>query len=295
MKGALRIAFPVGILVPFLAWSQISNIVVTNAASFQAGMPAKGSIGTIFCTGLKVTGVVSSTSLPLTTSLAGVSVTVDGVPAPLFAVADLGGYQQINFQVPVQILYGTLVVSQNGAQGSVWVTTNPDHAGDFFRLGSTPFGVFQHADYSLVTPDNPAKAGETIIGYATGLPTATPEVPTGQSAPMSPLSYVPQYYSSSNIERIGLVIDSTFWLFDEVPASGNNTTGLLPIPFMGLAPGTVGVFQINFMLPQGVASGDVSVTLVEEYCALPPKYPRSCLDPAQSGFTYSQPVLVPVR
>jgi len=47
-------------------------------------------------------------------------------------------------------------------------------AGDFFRIAGTSFGVFQHVpDYSAGDRGQPRDAGEAIIGYATGLPTAT--------------------------------------------------------------------------------------------------------------------------
>src|SRR5260370_34948485 len=109
------------ILFPMAVWCQIGNIMVTNGASFQPGLPPNGSIGTVFCTGLTVSGVVKAEGAPLPTSLSGVTVTVRGVPAPLFAVADLGGYQQIDFQVPQEVrTYPDgmpFVVSQNGVQG----------------------------------------------------------------------------------------------------------------------------------------------------------------------------------
>jgi len=63
------------------------STAATNGASFQSGLPEPGSIGTIFCTGLSVAGTVSASGSPLPMSLAGVSVTVGGAPAPLFAVA----------------------------------------------------------------------------------------------------------------------------------------------------------------------------------------------------------------
>jgi uncharacterized protein (TIGR03437 family) len=133
-------------LLPGVIWCQIGNIVVTSAASFQPGVPAKGSIGTIFCTGLTVTGVVSAPSAPLPFSLSGVAVTMGGAAAPLFAVTDLDGYQQINFQVPLEAKSspdGTMqvVVGQNGRQGSA-TADKPIRPGDFFRIGSTPFGAF---------------------------------------------------------------------------------------------------------------------------------------------------------
>jgi uncharacterized protein (TIGR03437 family) len=173
-------------------FGQIANIVVTSAASFQPGMPPPGSIGAVFCTGLQVNGTVSFSALPLLTSLAGVTVTIGGIPSPLFAVADVGGHQQINFQVPLEANFnydGTVAVAvaQGSAQGlanvkSAYVVWASDYAsvtpGEFFRVGGTQYGAFQHSrDYSPVTETNPAAPGETIIGYLTGLPPATPAPP----------------------------------------------------------------------------------------------------------------------
>ena len=44
--------------------------------------------------------------------------------------------------------------------------------GDFFRTREG-VGLFQHAhNNSLVTSDNPARAGEVVVAYLTGLPEA---------------------------------------------------------------------------------------------------------------------------
>jgi uncharacterized protein (TIGR03437 family) len=295
MKRLLLAASAVGFLLPVIASGQIGNIVVTSGASFQPGLPPKGSIGTIFCTGLRVSGIVGASGTPLPTSLAGVTVTVGGVAAPLFAVADLGGYQQINFQVPVPDsgvlpFEGTQVtVAQSGAQGSTTVKASPS-PGDFFRIPGTQYGIFQHAaDYSLVTPDNPARAGEIIIAYATGLRPARPEVPLGQPAPLSPLSIVPQLDIGTAVDQIGLSVNYGILLMDEAPESGD-TTGQLPIPFMGLGPGQVGVYQINFVFPEGVRPlGNVPILLVRKTCGGPG---FSCVFPRYSN---GEPVLIPVR
>jgi len=60
-------------LLLFALHAQIANIFVTNAAGFQAGLPPRGSIGTIFCTGLIVEGVVGAPGSSLPTNLAGIS------------------------------------------------------------------------------------------------------------------------------------------------------------------------------------------------------------------------------
>ena len=219
--------------------------------------------------------------------------TIDGAPAPLFAVADLGGYQQINFQVPTDVGSAKVVVSQNGTQGSASATNDPNSPGELFRIGASQFGVFQHAsDYSLVTPDNPVKAGETVIAYATGLPSATPAVPIGQPAPLSPLSHVPQLDLGTAIDTIGVSLNYGVLLMDSVPERGSgDTTGLLPIPFMGLAPGSVGLYQINFVLPQGLPPGNVPIQLVREICT----GVLGCGAPWYVKYYAGQPVLLPVH
>lgn len=104
-RAASRLLFLVALVG---AWSSASSaqaairiLAVTDAASFAAGLPANGSLATVFCTGLTgITRVVVADGVPLPLQLSGVSVRVDGVPAPMLAVAAVDGYQQINVQVP---------------------------------------------------------------------------------------------------------------------------------------------------------------------------------------------------
>jgi hypothetical protein len=232
---------------------------------------------------------------------------VRGVPAPLFAVADLGGYQQIDFQVPQEVRSYpagmAFVVSQNGAQGS----GNADFSnspGEFFRVGATKFGVFQHgSDYSLITQDNPAAAGETVIALLTGLPPANPTVPDGEAAPAAPLSVVPQMNLSMNgpMDQLAIFIGDNPYsppgsrLFDPPPINGDST-GINPIPFIGLAPGMVGIYQVNFILPESAPSGIIPIQLVRDRCinvipqCTPQFYPMG-----RQSLSYSETVLLPVR
>jgi hypothetical protein len=93
--GVLKIA-PQGAGLQFGANS------IVNAASFHPGLPSPGGLASLFVTGLNVTGVQTASGYPLPIELAGVTILVQGVPAPILAVAGApdGSYQQINFQVP---------------------------------------------------------------------------------------------------------------------------------------------------------------------------------------------------
>jgi uncharacterized protein (TIGR03437 family) len=249
--------------------STIQNIVVTSAASFQVGLPPTGSIGAIFCTGLQVQGIVTAQAIPLPLSLAGISVTVGGTPAPLLAVADDGRYQQINFEVPQEAVFNTantptgvattatLIVTQNGNQGSTQVTLSSS-PGDFFVL-SGGLGAFQHAaDYSLVTTQDPARPGEIIVGYLTGLPGTKPAVPIGQPSPQSPLAVVFQINQMDDIDFFDLLLNGT-------PIAANSVSGLDNL-FLGLSPGLVGVYQVNFMVPFSAAPGNTNIQLQRYTC-----------------------------
>jgi uncharacterized protein (TIGR03437 family) len=281
-----------------MAWCQIGNITVTSAASFQPGVPPAGSIGTIFCTGLAVRGVVGAAGVPLPWTLAGVTVSIGGAPAPLFAVADLGGYQQINFQVPLEAkgIPDTggiqVVVGQNGVQGSATAKV-ADIAGKFFRIAGTQLGAFQHGgDYSLVTSEKPAKAGETIIGYATGLNPASPPVATGQPSPVTPLSYVPQLAGPGQSgDTTGLIINNSVVLPNRFPYYYSPDADL---PFMGLTPGSVGLYQINFVLPQGLPSGNLPIRIRRWYCS-PTTYDCGAPRGAGTQVLDGQNVLIPVQ
>ncbi len=160
--------------------AEIGNIVVTDAASFQKGWPSPGSIASVFCTGLTgISGIVTAEHYPLPLELLGVRVRIGGVPAPLFAVAQFDGYEQINIQVPLEaslVSFGDIdvTVEQGGQQTTARVPRGSD--GEFFRM-SDGAGAFQHAtDYVLVSASNPARAGEVVVGYLTGVRASTTPV-----------------------------------------------------------------------------------------------------------------------
>ncbi len=235
------------------------GLVVTSGVTFSAHLPENGGIASAFLSGLNVSGVVAAQSVPLPLSLAGVTVDVCGASAPLYAIADLGGYQQINFQVPWEsqfIFDGTVdyyrcvvTVRQGGFQATqnayVWFV-----AADVFF---TPdfVGIMQHgADYSLVTRSHPAVPGEAVVLYAAALPQTSPPVLTGAAAPYSPLAVVPEPNLSFLWIEIDVVIDSL-----SVHPS-----------FVGLVPGQVGLYQLNFRVPETISAGDHSLKIVIGEC-----------------------------
>ncbi len=244
--------------LPLASRAEIANIVVTSAASFERGMPWGGSIASVFCTGLKgINGVIAADHYPLPLELAGVRVTIGETRAPLFAVVELGGYQQINLQVPWEAAGATNIdIQQGGERGGV-VLPNVLAPGDFFRLADGS-GAFQHsADYALVSARNPARAGEVVVGYLTGLLTRpVPSIPTGQPSPVGQPGW------ENTVLKPAFGVPRPVW---EIAVGASPQISIAPL-FLGLAPGLVGVYQVNFTVPEGLAAGNQPVRLIENTC-----------------------------
>jgi uncharacterized protein (TIGR03437 family) len=237
------------VIVAVKASGAIGNVVVTSAASFEVGSPTKGSIATIFCTGLEsISGIVSAQSTPLPRELAGVRVKVGGAEAPIFAVVAHQGYQQINIQVPqeaaIQLPSGwpegtaeatvEVAIEQGGQRASAQVVVRRS-PGEFFEMGNG-FAVLQHAsDFSLVTQQNPARPDEVLVAYLTGLRATDPVVPSGIPSPVNPLAVIPRPLVDTDSYNIVLRL-------------GENTVDAYAPEFVGLVPGLVGVYQYNFRL-----------------------------------------------
>jgi uncharacterized protein (TIGR03437 family) len=97
--------------------------------------------------------------------------------------------------------------------------------------GTTGQGAVLNADSSANSSSNPAARGSIIQIFATGLGPTTPPVAVGARAPSSPPS----------------VMTST----PQILVGGSPAE----VTFAGLAPGFVGLYQINAVVPQGVTPG----------------------------------------
>jgi uncharacterized protein (TIGR03437 family) len=212
---------------------------VVNSANFSpiTNPVAPNEFITLFGTGLANATAVAP-SLPFPTMLGNVSVTINGVPAPLDYVSPT----QIEALVPSSIspnnnaYYATVQVTNNGAMSNlVTVYTSNTAPGVFATNGIGPAAA-QHANYTVVSASNPANIGETIVVYASGLGAVT----SGTSAPPSDGSGAPSSPLFSTVAPVS------------VDFGGVGATNL---PFAGLTPTTAGLYQINVQVPAGTASG----------------------------------------
>jgi len=209
---------------------------VVNAASYRQAL-APGAIFSIFGTGLAV-GTEAAGTLPLPTMLASAQVLFDGKPTALFYASPT----QINAQVPFELAGAVTTQLQVSVTGSlsppVVVPLSPAAPGVFtVSQDGKGSGVVLHGLTSApVTTANPARPGEVLTLFATGMGAVQPFVPTGRPALPQPLSV------TTNPVAITL---------------GSASARVL---FSGLAPGFAGLYQINFEVPAGSTLGD-AVTL----------------------------------
>jgi uncharacterized protein (TIGR03437 family) len=101
-----------------------------------------------------------------------------------------------------------------------------------------------HANGSLVSAGNPANAGEALTLWAFGLGQTNPAATTGQISQMAPTAET--FNLDFNYQINALPVKPFTGEPDRIP--------LHPL-FSGLAPGYVGLYQVNFTVPPGPANG----------------------------------------
>jgi adhesin/invasin len=246
----------------YAARAQVQCSGVVNAASYEPGLPEAGALALVFCTGVPaVSGVVMApTLLPIPEQLSGVSILInDYYPAPILAVADLGGFYQINFQVPMERLLAqksSLQVVTQQASGTVQSSQKIEDldyptTGGFFA-DAQGIAIAQHvSDASLVTSQNPARPGEPIAILGTGFGATYPPKPIGFPAPAQPA-----FQGTMNFADPGEQFDISLPLRQLTVG-----TSVAKVTFVGLAPGFAGVDQIVFQVPADAISGPLNLNV----------------------------------
>jgi uncharacterized protein (TIGR03437 family) len=228
---ALRFAPALHAEAPFYSAESI-----VNAADNQPGSLSPNALGTIYgqylsygtkaLTADDIRGGQLPTVLPGT----GARVLIGGLTANLYYVSPT----QINFLVPSNLLPGTvtLYVVVDGYAGPPVSIQLAAASPGLFQLDTTN-AVATLADGSVITPSEPARPGEIVVLYATGLGQTIPPVIYGnlptQAAPLSQMG------------------DFTV-LLDGTPVDPR------AIAYAGVAPGFAGLYQINVTLPDSTAS-----------------------------------------
>jgi len=252
--AALALLLPLsGLLVTVGRAQNKAAIVGSGPVSPALISVAPGSIITVYAAGLSPSGLPAiAQSVPLPTSLGGIGASIQprGLSVPLISVLAIppcalqacSTLTAIRLQIPFEVPPN--IPGAGFLPGPVWLVVT-DKAGNSAAVdlaqSSDQIQVLAvtHADGSPVAPQGgkPAQPGEELVAYAVGLGLTNPQVGTGQTtpspAPRTTTTFAINYAFSPNAAPSrGLISPSS------------------PTPlFVGLSPGSVGLYQINFVVP----------------------------------------------
>ena len=241
------VSIPINFTVESKGAPSISFGGVVDDAIFGGGdAVAPGDIAALFGDQLFFSAGMQGSGTPLSTTIGTTQVTVNGIAAPLFYAS----YGQINFQVPVNISPGIaqVQVTRDGQQSNIVSLPIANRAPRLLQIGVGTYGAILNTDGSIPMPvgsfpgvnTHPAHVGDTLTIYAIGLGVTNPAVAAGATAPSSPL---PALVSTPTVY---------FGYFVNVPAA---------TLYAGLSPGSVGLYQVNVTIPQGVPAGNIDLRI----------------------------------
>jgi uncharacterized protein (TIGR03437 family) len=209
---------------------------IGNVFSYAVNSTPAGSAFVLYGTDL-ATRAAQAGSVPFPTTLLTTKVTVNGEAAPLFYVSP----DQIDALLPWDIPGGAVasVVVQNG-------TAESNAAAIYVPATGTPGIAIYGSNHAVVTNSDgitvnsaatPAKPGDEVVAWFTGggPVNAAGSLVSGAPAP-SGLSPITGTYSVT----VG--------------------TATAEVKYIGLTPGSIGLYQVNFVVPQ-LAKGSYAVQI----------------------------------
>lgn len=211
----------------------------TVSAGSYAPLVAAGSVASVFGSNMALGGVSAASITPLPTTLGGTSFQIGGQAAPLYFVSP----SQVNLQIPWELAGQTqaAAITTVGGVASTSQTVNlAPFAPSIFTVnqaGSGQGAVLISGTNQLAAPGSAPARGTSISIFCTGLGAVTNRPATGAAAQASPLSST----LTMPTVTIGGVVAA--------------------VSYAGLAPGFVGLYQVNAVVPMSVSPGN-TVSLI---------------------------------
>lgn len=210
---------------------------ITSYSGTSAATP--GSLFRISGWNFQDDAAVFANSVPLPTSLGGISVNVNGQPVPLVSITP----SQITGQMPFTTRAGgtSLTVDFDGGQeltaNATVSSAAPEVLPYTLPFFTSNYAMAFHAGTSIPADQgHPADAGETLETYGVGLGVVSPAVDAGVPAPSDPPARA---------------------IVTPQVSIGNKAA---TVTFAGLAPGMIGIYQVNVVVPGGLKSGSQPIS-----------------------------------
>jgi uncharacterized protein (TIGR03437 family) len=243
---------------------------------------APGQILTFFIDGISPTGITAflhqGAAIPAPVIDVRSIPTCSGIAVP--AQNTCGALTAVTVQIPYELsvlcplcatpvfLFTELVILENGQSAAielngladqVHVLTSCDivlNASGYVAPDNTSGlpcpPMVTHADGTLVTASKPANPGEELTAWTTGLGATNPPATTGHVS-TKPLP---------TAQTLGINFNYTVNALATKPRPAFVPAPTLAPAYSGLAPGFLGLYQINFVVPPGPSNGI-------SQCALP--------------------------
>jgi uncharacterized protein (TIGR03437 family) len=226
--------------IPVAAAAPTINLSETvNGASFVSPVTA-GSIAAVFGSGLAIGQASSAVPAPLPTTLAQSSFAIGGHAAPLY----FAGPTQANLQIPWELAGQTqtsIIATVNGVTSNTQTVALAPFAPGIFSMDATGAGqgaVLIASTAQLAAPGTAASRGGYVSIFCTGLGAVTNQPATGVAAPGAPYSLT----NTMPAVTIGGVVAA--------------------LNYSGLAPGFVGLYQVNAKVPMSVSPGNAVAVIM---------------------------------
>jgi uncharacterized protein (TIGR03437 family) len=220
---------------------------LTSNSFYNAGGGARLSalspcgLVTVIASGLapNVQGLVLNSNAfgPWATTLATDTVTVNNIAAPIYSVSNVNGVQQLTFQVPCETAPAAsvpILINVGGGTGTINFPVQAATPGIYETLMSdgSRRAVAIRPDGAFVNLINPARPGDIIRVFVTGMGPAAPALVTGALP-----------YAGADSLVLGQVI------------VGVNNAGARVVNSR-VSPNLIGVYEIDFQVPTDAPSGN---------------------------------------
>ena len=204
----------------------------------ESGAPAApGTLLQIGGTYLAAQAATSNAN-PLPKTLGGTSVLIGGLSAPVVSVSP----GQVNVQAPFELIPGQpyqVIVSANGSLTTPETVQFAPTAPGLALVTAGLVKAIHQKGGAAITQISPARPGEAISVFLTGLGLTDTKVESGAGGPDNPPANV------------------------VLPASVTLDSVVVTPSFAGLAPGQPGVYQIDFTVPDNANSGQLPLQVTQ--------------------------------